>query len=162
MRGWKRALGWLLGSAWYSTVVLGWLSQGNSAKNSARRHYSGAFAAKRLAAHQSRGYLRRSQAWAGSTWCRIQVSGACQEQHGRLLISINHSVQGCARCLTFYRPFRSTQKRPTSSTEVPHSACLPVLVQPPRSPTSRRFSMLPWPSTINKLGKISATTHSPS
>ena len=67
-------------------------------------------------------------------------------------------------CLSAYQGCKNVSL-PLSSPSIPHIPtaipCPRFLIQPSPPPPSRFFLMLPWRSTLSKLGKISATTHSP-
>ena len=79
-------------------------------------------------------------------------------QHGRLLISISISAKPPPR------PFRFCILPPLPLKTSDIFSVIPcpcLLIQPPPHPISELFSMLPWRSTQSKVGKISATTHSP-
>ncbi|KAF8468686.1 hypothetical protein DFH94DRAFT_277679 [Russula ochroleuca] len=87
-------------------------------------------------------------------WHRMQVTMLVKGSTGVCLSDQYNTAQNVLLPIPPSLPLKTSDISPV----IP---CPPLLIQPPCLPTSRRFSMLPWPSTSSKLGKISATTHSP-
>ena len=81
--------------------------------------------------------------WTQWQYMSIVFALARVEQHEHLITSVTTV------------PFLSLESQDVR--HLPHYPC--PWLQRPGPLTFRQFSILPWPSTLSKLGKFSATTH---